>query len=183
VARRPVGSCLAAFALPHKGAGAATPLPWEAQVVAPDPPPAPVAPPGPEEARVLALRQAAPAASLADALVTPQLDEAGPGRASGRIEAGEILLNRAGHVQGGALAGLAVASARAAARAPAGRVISAHVTFLRPAAPGCLGVQARVLRAGGRAVFAEAELRQASETVSRAMLVLGPDDRRSAARP
>jgi acyl-coenzyme A thioesterase PaaI-like protein len=76
-------------------------------------------------------------------------------------------------VQGGALAGLAIAVARAAAERPSARVLSAHVAFLSPASPGVVAAEARVDRAGRRAAFVRVELGQGAEIVSTATVVLG----------
>ena len=148
----PLGSGLATFAVAGAEVTPARPLPWE-DTAAPveSEPEAPGELSAEERAAVAALEGGE---GLAERIASPEW--VGPGR--GRLEAGPLLLNRAGNVQGGVLAGLACVAARQAAGHPAARAASFHLAFLRPAPPGELEVAAEVLHAGRRATSLRADV-------------------------
>ena len=96
------------------------------------------------------------------------------GRSWAAFEPGLGLLNRAGHVQGGAGVGLVVAAARAASGRPT-RLASAHVQFVRPVLARRLQVAGRLVRAGRRVSFATVELEQDAQVVATGSVTLVDD--------
>lgn len=177
----PIGACLATFALPTHGSSGMPPLPWERSAAKERRGSAAASPTAAHGDRKRSHSDGsaeAPTAragerSLGDALVAPDLTRGGDGAAHGRLDASPLLANRAGQVQGGALAGLAVAAARTAAEQPAAGPVSAHILFLRPAEPAALDVHADVLRAGRRAAFVRVDVNQGGSLVASAQVVLG----------
>lgn len=86
------------------------------------------------------------------------------------VEAGEVpLRNRAGHVQGGALFGLAAAAAAGAVPARA-RTVSGHMLFVAPAsADAPLRAVATPVRATRRTHFVRSDLHHGGQVVATAM--------------
>jgi acyl-coenzyme A thioesterase PaaI-like protein len=96
--------------------------------------------------------------SVSEELTAPAWSEApAEGTAHGTVTIGPALGNRVGHVQGGALYGIALAAAARAA-GPGLEVAEGHVQFLRPAAGEVLTAEGTVIRRGRGAAFAEASL-------------------------
>jgi acyl-coenzyme A thioesterase PaaI-like protein len=164
----PLGSCLATFALAGAGATPGRPLPWEVDSPVPDEPEA-LGELSEEERTALAALDGHGA--LAGRVAAPEWD----GTARGRLEAGPLVLNRAGAVQGGVLAGLACAAARRAAGRESARVAALHLAFLRPAPSGELRVAAEVLHAGRRATSLRAEVMAGAAVVATAMVALAAE--------
>lgn len=79
------------------------------------------------------------------------------GTARGTLQTGPEVTNRVGHVQGGALYGIALAAA-ARAVGPGMEVAEGHYQFVRPADGKRIVVDGAVLRRGRSAAFAEATL-------------------------
>jgi acyl-coenzyme A thioesterase PaaI-like protein len=175
-----LGRCMATFVV-GSGEAEAPPLPWEIDRRVP----VSASPSGREErltdaeAAVVAALEDAAEGSLEARLLRPRwhLED---GRSQGTLTPGMALLNRAGHVQGGATVGLAVAAARMASSRPA-RLTSVHVQFMRPALARRLDVVGRLVRAGRRASFAAVELAQDDRLVATASVTLAHDEARRAA--
>ena len=175
-----VGRCMATFVVGSCGADV-TPLPWEING-----PPAASASSrlGEEqltdgEAAVLAALEPASEGSLEARLLRASW-QSEDGRSRAAFEPGLALLNRAGHLQGGATVGLAVAAARAANPRPA-RLTSAHVQFVRPALARRLQVVGRLVRAGRRISFVTVELSQDDRVVATGSITLVHDQARRSA--
>jgi acyl-coenzyme A thioesterase PaaI-like protein len=175
-----LGRCMATFVVGSREADV-PPLPWEINGRVP----ASASSRGREErltdaeAAVLAALDHASAGSLEARLLRLQW-QSEDGRSQGALEPGIALLNRAGHVQGGATVGLAVAAARAASSRPA-RLASAHVQFVRPALARRLQVVGRLVRGGRRTSFATVELSQDDRVVATASVTLAHDQARRTA--
>jgi acyl-coenzyme A thioesterase PaaI-like protein len=82
-----------------------------------------------------------------------EVDDAEEGRSRIRLEAGDRHLNPAGTVHGGAIATL----------------VDMKVTYLEPATPGTLVVDAQVRKRGRRITIVEAEVTQDDELVAHAI--------------
>ena len=95
--------------------------------------------------------------STAEELTAPTWSESDEGTAQGTLQVGPEVTNRVGHVQGGALYGIALAAA-AHAVGPGMEVAEGHYQFLRPADGERIEVDGAVLRRGRAAAFAEATL-------------------------
>jgi acyl-coenzyme A thioesterase PaaI-like protein len=96
--------------------------------------------------------------SIAEELTSPTWAEGtDEGTALGTFEVGPEVTNRVGHVQGGALYGIALAAA-ARAVGPGMEVAEGHYQFVRPADGERIVVDGAVLRRGRSAAFAEATL-------------------------
>lgn len=96
------------------------------------------------------------------------------------VDAGEVpLRNRAGHVQGGVLFGLAAAGAGPAP----GRTVSGHVLFVAPAsADAAVRTVATPVRTTRRTRFVRSDLHQGGQVVATAMFTFrAADPRRGAA--
>jgi acyl-coenzyme A thioesterase PaaI-like protein len=96
--------------------------------------------------------------STGEELTSPVWSEsAAEGSAQGTLQVGPEVTNRVGHVQGGALYGIALAAA-ARAVGPGMEVAEGHYQFVRPADGERIVVDGAVLRRGRAAAFAEASL-------------------------
>lgn len=96
--------------------------------------------------------------SIGEELTCPLWSEStDEGTVLGSLRAGPEVSNRVGHVQGGALYGVALAAA-ARAVGPGMEVAEGHYQFVRPADGGQIDVEGAVLRRGRGAAFAEASL-------------------------
>jgi acyl-coenzyme A thioesterase PaaI-like protein len=104
-----------------------------------------------------AARARARGTSVSEELTAPTWTGAADGTASGTLALGPSITNRVGHVQGGALYGIALAAAAQAA-GPGLEVAEGHIQFLRPGDGEVLTAEATVTRRGRAAVFAEALL-------------------------
>jgi acyl-coenzyme A thioesterase PaaI-like protein len=112
--------------------------------------------------------------SVSEELTEPAWsDPPAEGTARGTLMIGPALANRVGHVQGGAVYGIAVAAA-ARAVGPGLAVAEGHVQFLRPAAGTVLTAEARVTRRGRGAAFAEATLTVDDRTVATGLFAFRP---------
>jgi acyl-coenzyme A thioesterase PaaI-like protein len=109
-------------------------------------------------------RAAARGTSVSEELTEPTWTDAAPDAAHGTLALGPAITNRVGHVQGGALYGIALAAARQAA-GPGLEVAEGSVRFLRPGDGEVLTAEATVSRRGRAAVFAEACLTVDGRTV------------------
>jgi acyl-coenzyme A thioesterase PaaI-like protein len=175
-----LGRCIATFVVGSREAGV-PPLPWEIDRGVPASASSRV---GEErlteaEAAVLAALEHMSEGSLEARLLRPQW-QAEDGRSQGTLAPGMALLNRAGHLQGGATVGLAVAAGRAASPRPA-RLASVHVQFVRPVLARRLDLVGRLVRAGRRASFATVELSQDRRLVATGSVTLAHDEARRAA--
>jgi acyl-coenzyme A thioesterase PaaI-like protein len=90
-------------------------------------------------------------------LTAPTWTDAAEGSARGTLRIGPEITNRVGHVQGGAVYGIALAAATRAVGAGLA-VAEGHVQFLRPADADVLTAVASTTRLGRGAAFAEATL-------------------------
>jgi acyl-coenzyme A thioesterase PaaI-like protein len=95
--------------------------------------------------------------SVSEELTAPTWADGPEGTASGTLALGPAITNRVGHVQGGALYGIALAAAARAA-GPGLQVAEGAVQFLRPGDGEALTAEATVTRRGRAAVFTEASL-------------------------
>jgi acyl-coenzyme A thioesterase PaaI-like protein len=90
-------------------------------------------------------------------LTAPTWTDAAEGNARGTLRIGPEITNRVGHVQGGAVYGIALAAATRAVGAGL-EVAEGHVQFLWPADGEVLTAVASTTRLGRGAAFAEATL-------------------------
>ena len=77
----------------------------------------------------------------------------------GTLPIGPDLGNRLGYVQGGILYGVGALAAAQAVGTPGAILRVGHYQFHNPGLGKTLAVEARVLKRGGRVVFAESQLR------------------------
>lgn len=163
------------FALPVPEGRRLQPLPWErddARVSAVRPEDLDERERGAVAAAVAAEdRAAAAATAVADELLGLRFEDAGHDRARGELAVGLHVTNRVGHVQGGALYGVAARAAEAAA-GDGLVVVDGQLQLLRPADGDVLVAEAEVLRRGRRATFAAARLSVDGRLVAVAQLGL-----------
>jgi uncharacterized protein (TIGR00369 family) len=105
-------------------------------------------------------------------LVGVEVESAEEGRSRIRLEADERHLNPAGAVHGGAIATLADTAMGAAVKTTGDgstATVEMKVTYLEPAMPGVLVVEALVRKRGRRITIVEAEVTQDDELVAHAI--------------
>lgn len=105
-------------------------------------------------------------------LVGVEVESAEEGRSRIRLEAGDRHLNPAGTVHGGAIATLADTAMGAAVKTTGDgstATVEMKVTYLEPAVPGTLVVEALVRKRGRRITIVEAEVTQDDELVAHAI--------------
>jgi uncharacterized protein (TIGR00369 family) len=98
-----------------------------------------------------------------------EVDEAEEGRSRIRFEASDRHLNPAGTVHGGAIATLVDTAMGAAVKTTGDgstATIELKVTYLEPAAPGTIVVDAQVRKRGRRITIVEAEVSQEGELIA-----------------
>jgi two-component system CitB family sensor kinase len=101
-----------------------------------------------------------------------EVDDAEDGRSRIRLEAGDRHLNPAGTVHGGAIATLVDTAMGAAVKTTGDgstATVEMKVTYLEPARPGTLVVDAQVRKRGRRITIVEAEVTQDDELVAHAI--------------
>src|SRR5918995_5526884 len=101
-----------------------------------------------------------------------EVDDAEDGRSGIRLEAGDRHLNPAGTVHGGAIAPLADTAMGAAVKTTGDggtATVEMKVTYLEPAKPGVVVVEALVRKRGRRITIVEAEVTQGDELVAHAI--------------
>lgn len=157
-----IGSCLSTFG---RAGGDAPPLPWERgdDRLGDE-----------DSAEVAEVDQRAVDELLQADGVEPDWQTAETGSTRAELTASELHLNRAGRVQGGALFGWAAEAARAAARPRAIQLVAGHMAFLRAAAVGRIGAEARLDKSGRQVVFASVALSQDGAPVATASMLLAP---------
>jgi acyl-coenzyme A thioesterase PaaI-like protein len=112
--------------------------------------------------------------SIAEELTSPAWAETtDEDTALGTLDVGPEVTNRVGHVQGGALYGIALAAA-ARAVGPGMEVAEGHYQFVRPADGERIVVDGAVLRRGRSAAFAEATLTVEGRRVGAARFAFRP---------
>ena len=101
-----------------------------------------------------------------------EVEAAEEGRSRIRLEAGDRHLNPAGTVHGGAIATLVDTAMGAAVKTTGDggtATVEMKVTYLEPAKPGALRVDALVRKRGRRITIVEAEVSQGDELVAHAI--------------
>jgi uncharacterized protein (TIGR00369 family) len=105
-------------------------------------------------------------------LVDIKVEDMGDGRSRVRLDAGDDHLNPAGSVHGGAIATLVDTAMGAAVKTTGDggtATVEMKVTYLEPAMPGALVVDAQVRKVGRRITIVEAEVTQDDELVAHAI--------------
>ena len=100
------------------------------------------------------------------------VEDAGDGRATGSVEAGDDHLNPHGTVHGGLIATMIDVAMGTAVSTTGGQspvTVSLAVTYLAPGRPGRLTATAKVRKKGKRLLVAEAEVVQDDDVVADAL--------------